>query len=428
MNRREAITVMLPFATCVGLLGGCVVDPQGPDTAAQQSLPPALQAQSVAVNNDAAALASRIRLVQRPLFVRANDRTRNEVVDPGKAGVGAVRLTLVGEIDPPTVDGFVVQANDIDILGDRAVVAYNFAGDVFKGAVQLIDFSHPDRPQMLSEVLYSDADVNAVALEGTHLYVGLASGDPTLATPALVTELSLAGLGLERSTLWTSLPSWAVTDLAVQGNQLVASVGADLGGVALLERNLLRMTRFAELPDARGVTVDAGQTVLAVSGTDAYVCTYLTPGLDLQSRVEVTGYRTAYAKGTIEMTGRYCFLGAGEGGFQVRDTAGALLAALNGGDFSAERADLVVANAATAANRLGFVAAGALGVQVVSLGRYSEVDETTAGAGDGGDLWVLGELDFEASVSSNMVKAKNDLLVVAAGLGGVKLVKMQGAN
>jgi hypothetical protein len=333
-----------------------------------------------------------------------------------------VRLTLVAEVQPPAVDGYMVQANDIDILGQRAVVAYNFAGDTFKGAVQVIDFSDPDRPVMESEVLYRAADANAVALLGSHLYVGLASDDPALSSPALLSELELTGGAVAPTGDWLDLPSWAVTDLAVHGNDLVASVGADLGGFALLERNRLRLAAFASEPDARSVATDGGTTILGVCGTEPWISTF-GDGLARRGRVPASGYTAPYAKGTIEMAGAWCYLGASDGGFQVRGTDGVFTAGLVASDFSAVRADQVMVNAASATRDLAFVAAGPLGVQVVDLGGYC--DQEIATSAGGGDLRVLGELDFEENVSSNMVKAKNDILVVAAGLGGVKLVKME---
>jgi hypothetical protein len=66
---------------------------------------------------------------------------------------------------------------------------------------------------------------------------------------------------------------------------------------------------------------------------------------------------------------------------------------------------------------LGYVAAGALGIQVVDLGRWGTVGATTG-------LRVLGQLGFEDGFSSNMVKARSNIMVVAAGRGGLELVRL----
>jgi hypothetical protein len=330
-----------------------------------------------------------------------------------------VRLTLVGEVEPPSVDGMVVQANDVDISGHTAVVAFNFAGDVFAGAVQVIDFPQPDRPELVSEVLYRDADVDAVSMEGSHLYVGMGSDDPMLASPALLTELELTDKGLERTESWLDLPSYAVTDLAVYGNDLMASVGAEGGGIAYIERNKLQLVRFVPLADARGVVAD-NDAAMSVCGTTPAFLKHGLPGMDVRARVGVAGYRYPNAKGTLEVAGGRCYLGAGDGGFQVRSADGELLAMLTNGELSNVAPELMVTNAVSVDRNLAFVAAGALGVKVVDLGRWC----TDGGSSDQG-LRVLGQIGFEDGASSNMVKTKNNILVVASGLGGVKLVRME---
>jgi hypothetical protein len=422
MKRRRTPSI-IPIVASLGLFAGCSGDPQAPETATNgQPLPPVLQAKSVQIDNDRAALESRLTRTSRQLFVSAKETPAPQVGDAGKPEQSSVKLTLVGEVQPPSVNGQVVQANDIDIRGQTAVIAYNFAGDAFAGAVQVVDFSHPDHPELVAEVRYTDADADAVVLDGSHLYVGLASDDPALTTPAMVAELKLTGQGLERTDGWLQMPSWAVTDLALHGNDLVASVGARDGGVVQIDRNNLHVSGWAALPDARGVAVDDGQGVMVVCGTDAYLSKHGLPGLALQSRASVTGYHIPNAKGTIEVASHRCYLGAGDGGLQVRGSDGQLLATLSNGDFSNVRPDQMVVNAVSVTNNLAFVAGGALGVQVVDLGRFRcdghESDSNYQPR-------VLGQLDFEDDVSSNMVKAKNNILVVAAGLGGVKLVKME---
>jgi hypothetical protein len=58
----------------------------------------------------------------------------------------------------------------------------------------------------------------------------------------------------------------------------------------------------------------------------------------------------------------------------------------------------------------------------VRLGRYRcDIDGSSEAAG----LQLVGQLGLEDGASCNMVKSKNDILVVAAGAGGVKLVSMR---
>ena len=67
---------------------------------------------------------------------------------------------------------------------------------------------------------------------------------------------------------------------------------------------------------------------------------------------------------------------------------------------------------------------GALGVQVVKVAGARSW--AVGGGPDPAGLEVLGQLGFEDGMSSNMVKSANNVMVVAAGLGGIKLVVMRG--
>lgn len=408
---------VLPLVVLLG--AGCSMrSPQGPTSAVgPQPLPPVLQSANVTINQDAAALESRLVRERRTLLVQPKDAPPAEFA---KSGDGSgVRLTLLATVAAPEVDGHVVQANDIAIHDKTALVAYNVAGETFAGAVQIVDFKRPGYPELVAEVLYKGADANAVTLEGSHVFVGLASDDPALASPALVHELKFSGKVLEPTGDWLDLPSWAVTDLAVHGNRLVAGVGADLGGVALVERNHMRLAAFAEEADVRAVDVSPANAVYSVcGGAAALLHKRGLPQLGVESASDVFGYSQEGAKGTLEVVSGRCYLGAGDGGFQVRDASGALLAALANGEYSSRSGRTGVTNAVSVDRNLAFVAAGPAGVQVVGLGETGGEERSRA------ELRLLGELELEDGASINMVKSRNDILVVAAGLGGVKLIEM----
>jgi hypothetical protein len=423
MDRLKS-TRLIPVAATLALMGCSGEMPQSPvDDAGPHTVqrPAALDPGQVTIVNDPATLEARVVRSNRALTVVPRGATRAEVAEKGhdERALG-VRLTLVAEIAPPQVDGRIVQSNDIEIQGSKAVIAYNFAGDVFAGAVQMIDVSRPSRPELESEVLYSAADVNSVALQGSQVFVGLSADDPALSTPAMVQEFKLHGSrGLERTDDWRKLPSWAVTDLAVHGDDLVAAVGARDGGLVSMRRHDLRIASFASAPDPRGIALGS-RGILSVAGGPGRMLEHRLGDLTLAKTTAVPGYSVDGAKGTIEWSSGRCYLGSGDAGLQVRDDAGDMLAQLPNSEFSNRTSDGVV-NAFTVSGNLGFVAAGPAGVQVVLLGRYRcdgrESEDTNT-------LRVLGELDLEEGASCNMVRARNDVLVVAGGAGGVKFIAM----
>jgi hypothetical protein len=420
MDRRR--TDLMPVIALLGVVGCSGHDLQAPSNEMGATVPPgALDPAHVQIVNDPAVLESRLTREARLLTATKHARGAQVAEKVLHEDAMGVRLTLVASVAPPVVEGRTVHANDIEISGNKAIVAFNFAGETFAGAVQVIDFSRPSRPELVSEVLYTDADVNAVAIEGSHVFVGMAADDPALATPACVQELTLTNSrGLERTESWVGLPSWAVTDLVVHGNDLIASVGARDGGIVTMRRDDLAMMQFAPATDLRSVSL-GGRGLMSVCGGPGRMLEHGLPGLSLAGSTAVLGYAQEYAKGTIEWSSGRCYLGAGDGGLQVRDDHGDLLALLPNGEFSSRVANGVV-NAVSVTNHLGFVAAGAGGAQVVRLGRYRCDGRESE---DDGGLLVLGELDLEDGASCNMVRAKNDLLVVAGGAGGVKLVTME---
>jgi hypothetical protein len=172
--------------------------------------------------------------------------------------------------------------------------------------------------------------------------------------------------------------------------------------------------------DVRAVALGTDQ-VFGVCGTNGQFVEFDLDTMSPQGSTPIPGYTNQAAKGTIELASGRGYLGAGDGGVQVRNGAdGELLQAIANEDFRGGFAPAIV-NAFSVQNSLGFVAAGAQGLQVVRLGRYrcdGRESEETAG------LEVLGQLALEDGASCNMVMAKNHILVVAAGSGGVKLVEM----
>ena len=413
---------LLAVVASVGFgLMGCGVE--GPQSAGGIGTPAALGSGNVQILNDRAALESRVQRSAEALTVAPKSIEGSQVAEKSSERELGVRLTLVATVTGPSVDGVVVQANDIVIHDHTALVTYNVAGEAFAGAVQMIDFDHPQRPELVSEVVYRHADASAVTMQGSEVYVGLATDDPALSSPAMLEQLRMTGEhGLAQTGKWLDLPSWAVTDLAVQGDNIVAGVGAQDGGVAVVSRRDLAFVRFTQQFDVRGVAVSGNNVVTICGGASPRLMLHSLPALVSQSAAALTGYGASFAKGTIEWESNRCYLGTGDAGFQIRNANGEILAQLASSEFSDRAGGPGVTNAVSVDHHLAFVAAGPAGVQVVRLGRFrcdGRESEETEG------LRVLGRLSLEDGASCNMVKAESDVLVVAAGAGGVKIVTVE---
>jgi hypothetical protein len=401
------------------LLAGCFKNPGAPDAELQLPAPRVeLQPDRLQIIDDPAVLASRVTWTSVPLFIEAKETPRQELVGKSQSS----GLTMVAEVLSPDVDGNLVQANDIDIRGTNALVAFNYAGNVFAGAVQVLDFRIADQPRLIAEIVYNNADVTAVCFNGNNIYVGLGSDDPALTSGAMMEEFTLIGNRVESTGRWVDLPSGVVTDLGAMGGHVVATVGAEGGGVARigLGNGDLQVEAFSSEDDLRGFDFVSSSEIVAVCGTNPRM-----GSLDFLSMsgsmAAIDGFQNPAAKGTVEVYKNLCWLGSGDGGFQVRNATGGLVARLANAEFSDERPDLMIANAVTVSGSRAYVAAGALGVQVVDVSKVQNNDEDMA-------MYAIGELSFPDGVSSNMIQVRGNIMVVAAGVGGVKLIRMSNSR
>ncbi|MGM0640283.1 MAG: hypothetical protein ACQESN_02520 [Thermotogota bacterium] len=71
------------------------------------------------------------------------------------------QVEYTAKLDPIEVDGLLVQANHIDFSQHYAFVSYNYAGDEYKGALQIINIESAT-PSLKKTVIFSNADINYV--------------------------------------------------------------------------------------------------------------------------------------------------------------------------------------------------------------------------------------------------------------------------
>jgi len=241
-------------------------------------------------------------------------------------------ILRVAQVLPVEVGSSSVQANDIVFSGSNAYVVYNTAGDVFAGALQVIDFSNPRYPVITTEIGLPHADVNAVAVTNEDVYIGGAwdpdfitgydAGDPDR---AFIAKIALADLGTvtadEIDAGKVILDSFVATGIAVDGNDVFVSTGALDGELEILDTDLVQ-TGFAAYSDLRDIEIFRGG-VVALQGTqdsgllEGRVLTVDDNGSEKDELV-IEDFGSPEKKATIEVYGnKYAFLGLSEAGFQI---------------------------------------------------------------------------------------------------------------
>jgi len=178
-----------------------------------------------------------------PVDSRAVPRGRNNLK---KVEDFEYEIRQVASVLPVEVGGQTVQANDVVIHDDIAVITYNTAGDPFVGAIQVIDVSSPTRPEITVEIGLPNSDVNAVLVTDTDIYIagaanpdsipGYDAGNPDRAFIARIARADLATVdGATIETGRVILDGFAATGIAEKDGDLFVSTGALNGELEILD-------------------------------------------------------------------------------------------------------------------------------------------------------------------------------------------------
>ena len=347
------------------------------------------------INNDASLLAARVILKEDTLYLMNESSTGDRVAKRD------FELVLKGEIAAPDLEGNTLQATMLTNKGGFLFISYNMAGPKKYGG---IDFVNKDL-ELLSNVLYNDADIHAVAYEKDNIYlVGAATSD----TAAFVEILRMKGNQIESvDNQRVHLGSYAATSVVVDNKQVYVTTGNDasLGGGLHKLDDQLNKQRFYALNDARW-TYASKESLYVLQGSPGTVTSLNPEDLSLESTFSFPGANELEAKNTMDIADGRIFIAGGLAGVFICDeTTGELLHQIAFEDPDA------VANAVSAENELIFISNGS-GVYVAKYDKkkFSEVPE------------LLGQIDFEETLSANHVLYRGGKMYVAAGLGGVKII------
>ena len=192
------------------------------------------------------------------------------------------------------------------------------------------------------------------------------------------------------------------------------------------ERNLSELSH-ERFEDARAVH-GAGRYVVVFSGRPGRARVYDAERRSVLGRpVDVGGASIPESKGTTWVEGDWAFLGAGDGGVKVISMTGDG-AVVNGKGIPMPRvvnvAEALSTTNAVASDGSGFLyaASGETGVHVYSSNHRELKPGTSASEPT---IEPLGRLDFGSKISANFVAANRERIIVASGLGGLKIVRIQ---
>lgn len=372
------------------------------------------------LNNEAASLES--RMVHVGTKIEVATQNANQAIALKKTGEA---LTLIATLGSPVVEGQTLQANEVVIEKDTAYVAYNMAGAKQLGAVNIIDLSNRSKPKLISELVFTDSDVNGLAKSNDTLYItgATSSGD----APAFLRSIKLENGKLTSTVKSVNLASFAGTSVTISSDIIYVTSG-NTGGVTAFKRETLSPLANVTLHDARAVRVNPMSGLVHVlSGTPGLLSLFAQGLESLHKAVTIgNGLATAESKSTLEIYQDWSLVAAGEGGSHFYCNAdGSLLGSIPQVSHAGLSAEKTVTNSASMAASGGadrvsktlFTANGEAGVY-----RYSVSSATPDNTCAKVTLGEAGHLNLGASFSANAVYANKELVFVAAGLGGLKII------
>jgi hypothetical protein len=382
----------------------------------------------IVVENDESTLASRVSYVDSSAVAVAVPVSKAGLAFAPAGGVAA--LTLVAEVDAPIHEGKTLQATEIRVSGNKAYVSYNFEGATFLGGVEVFDISNRSRPKLISSAIFTDTDVNGLTYSGNKLYLASASNSGDYTSPAILEEIKLKGGKLSDENQIVDLASFAATDVDVAGNYVYVTSG-DVGGkITVLNKNDLSQHALVDFEDARSVDSD-NQDVAILAGTagagedEAKLLTFDRSLGTSIAEFSFAGTSILHSKATVELKKGKAFMGLSDGGLKVACLAdGAELASIAHPDHIALGLDegKTVTNAVSAYKRSIFMANGEAGVYMAMADSNMNNNDCSID-----NLQMIGKLQFDEEQSVNHVVYRGDLLFVAAGAGGLKIIEVDDA-
>ncbi|HEY6952262.1 MAG TPA: hypothetical protein VI758_07630 [Bacteroidota bacterium] len=333
----------------------------------------------------------------------------------------AFSMTLVAEISPPVVNGQSLQATSVSLSGQFGYIGYNLRGNTYAGGVDIVQLKGTKSATIRSEATFNDTKVSSVSFDNNtgNLYLAEACGNPVFGSPAVAEVMKTSGNKLSATGgVQSVLTSFVATSIAVGSGKIFATTG-NTGGLYTLTTDSLKSQSFSPITDARWVDFDANYIAVVQGGGHLTVFNAVTG--NLINTFTFTGTSIPESKSTVRIIGGKALIAAGDGGVKLMNLAtGTIVGSIPRTIVAGLDSSLSVTNAVDGSGQYIYISNGEAGVYVAHASQALE--------NPSGDtpiaLTVLGKLQFASLQSVNHVAFDGSTLVIASGLGGVKVVNV----
>ena len=330
-----------------------------------------------------------------------------EVVFSNEAGRGKGKdfeLILAASLASPTLDGQKLQATSIVDYQGGFFTTYNFRGDPYHGGIDFVGSNLSVR----SQVIYKKSNINNVAFEKNDIYI--VGSTESEGVPAFIESIELKGNNFQVDNVkQTFLGGFAANSVVKINDGLLVTTGdnAENGGGLYYVSDDLKILGYVALHDARWV-LSENDVAYVGQGTPGKISIVDLSNMSVVNSYNFDGAYEPEAKTTIELADGRLFVAGGPQGLLVLDANnGSLLHQLM---FDSQ----CTTDAVSAEKGMLFISNGEGGAFVATYDDKNIQKEPE----------LIGKLQFAENESVNHILYRSNMLYVASGLGGTKVVKI----
>jgi hypothetical protein len=360
------------------------------------------------LEQNAAALSGAVSYDQAGVVSLFEDQLQS-----GKAAdmAGDYPLTVVASIEPPSYQsGDNLTASHVDLEGDYAVVSYNTVGELYSGAIDVIDISDPPNPTVTARLFYINADINSLQISNGYIYAvgGVDSETSVSATSnSFLAKLPISGGKINTSSIeYGFQQGFNATDVLVLPDRILVSSGKD-GSITAYNHEDLSIIEETYMADVRSMALTPEGLAALDAGSGVRL---LDANLTETGLVPIGTDLGLAAKKTLDVRGNTIRVAEADKGAGIYEiSSGELLEYLpipihpDGVD----QAD-VVTNAVSGNDEAFFMANGGAGLCLSEEGANG--------------MELVGILEIDGSV--NYVMSQGDYAFAASGEAGLQIIRL----
>lgn len=368
-------------------------------------------------------------IVNDPALLNQRLDLRNEVVtmrpeylNPLKsAGQNDIDLksnfvfTLQADVNAPVYGGKSLMATHVAVKDDYAFVSYNMRGNDYGGGVEIFNVADVSNPLIVSLAVFLRADINAIDFKDGKIFaVGAMEEFEELGfeSPAFLQVLNVSpSMLITGSDTVIDLPSFSANGIRVADGRIYATSG-DAGGLTVfdLDYNHLQETTIS---DARSVDTNTDH-IFVLSGQPGKISAFDIFTGTILNEYTIGGANTPHSKSEISVNDEYVFAALNEEGVRMLTTDGTIKQHIpKPATPPGELDENHVTNSVSLNGSLLFMGNGHSGIAVAEM-IPAQDDE----------LQILGTMIFDDMQSTNFVRSADNVVFVASGLGGLKILSI----